>query len=57
MCVYDKHQELVGIPPKSWSEYKMTQQARAGRNIQPMKKKAVKVDYVKVTCKTNPGFQ
>ena len=32
MCVYDEHQELVGIPTKSWLEYTMTQQARAGRN-------------------------
>ena len=38
VCVYDEHQELVGIPPKSWSEYTMTQQARDGQNIQPMTK-------------------
>ena len=38
MCVYDKHQELVGKPTKSWSEYTMTKQARVGRNIQLMTK-------------------
>ena len=29
MCVYGEHQELVGIPLKSWSEYTITQQERA----------------------------
>ena len=38
VCVFDEHHELVGIPPKSWSEYTITQQARAGQNIQPMTK-------------------
>ena len=49
MCVYDEHQELVGVPPKSWLEYTMTQQARAGRNIQPMTKSEKLITYVKVT--------
>ena len=38
MCVYEKQQELVSIPTKSWSEYTMTQKARAGRNIHPLTK-------------------
>ena len=42
MCVYDEHPLASwGIQyraTKSCSEYTMTQQARAGRNIQPMTK-------------------
>ena len=56
ICVYDEHplarlntilsnQELVEYrATKSWLEYTMTQQARAGQNIQPMTKSG-KVNY------------
>ena len=43
MCAYDNHQELVGIPTKSWSEYTMTQQAIAGRNLQPILQPTIKL--------------
>ena len=56
MCAYDKHQELVGIPNKSWSEYTMTQQARAGQII--YLKKSLHLDWLndsfesyKIKCK------
>ena len=50
MCAYDEHQELVNIPTKSWSEYTMTQQARAGRNIQPMTNSEKLIMYVWAFC-------
>ena len=62
MCVYDEHrlasqdtilsnQELVEYrATKSWSEYTMTQQARAGRNLQPMTKLG-KVNYLQYHVK------
>ena len=67
MCVYDKHplasREIQYRATKSWSEYTTTQQARTGRNIQPLTK-SEKLLFLKqndsfncVTCKNNPGFQ
>ena len=47
MCVYDEHQELVRIHNDSASKSsKYTTDDKVG-----------KVNYVKVTGKTNPGFQ
>ena len=60
MCVYDEHllasREIQYRATKSWLEYTTTQQARAGRNIQPMTKSEKNTTYNKTKSSSSCHF-